>query len=172
MNELASLPNTRTERPSDAADPAVAASFAGDTDSLVTYRPRARTRAAADDAGIADTSSGITHAPVPPPAPPQPPAASSAAPSPGEPTPPARSVTVRANRFLGAVLDEFQRAAKRHPRINSLHEGYAIILEEVDELWQETRKRKEKRNPKATRTELMQVAAMCVRTALDLDLEP
>ena len=33
------------------------------------------------------------------------------------------------------VREEFIRAYQRHGDFNSLHEGYAVLLEESDELW-------------------------------------
>ena len=35
------------------------------------------------------------------------------------------------------VHTELTRANSIHPQFNSPHEGYAVLLEEVDELWQE-----------------------------------
>lgn len=57
-----------------------------------------------------------------------------------------------------------------HPPMHSLHEAYAVILEEVEELWQEVCKRAADRDPKAVLTELTQIAAMCQRAAEDLTL--
>lgn len=71
--------------------------------------------------------------------------------------------------FLEAVEAEVGRARVKHAPINSLHEGYSVILEEVDELWDETRKKREARNPEDVRRELIQIAAMACRTALDLE---
>ncbi len=62
---------------------------------------------------------------------------------------------------------ELERARSLHPRVtNSYHEGYAVILEEVDELWDEVRKKK----PDAIEVgkELVQIAAMCEKMAFDL----
>lgn len=39
---------------------------------------------------------------------------------------------------LAAVAHEYELARRKHPiELNSAHEGYAVLLEEVDELWQE-----------------------------------
>jgi NTP pyrophosphatase (non-canonical NTP hydrolase) len=46
-----------------------------------------------------------------------------------------------------------------------------VLLEEVDELWDEVRKKRETRDLPAVRTELLQIAAMAWRTALDCGLE-
>ena len=36
--------------------------------------------------------------------------------------------------FCGEIYTEFKRARQHHAPMHSFHEGYAIILEEVDEL--------------------------------------
>lgn len=67
------------------------------------------------------------------------------------------------------IIDEFNRATHKHPKFNSRHEGYAILLEEVEELWEEIKKNHVK-NPevKATqRKEAIQVAAMALRFIYD-----
>lgn len=71
-------------------------------------------------------------------------------------------------RFLDAVATEWQSASRAHAPINSAHEGYAVILEELDEFWEEVRKRRKDRRPLAMYSELVQVAAMAMRTALDV----
>lgn len=71
-------------------------------------------------------------------------------------------------RFLTSVGDEVRRAEGLHSPINSLHEGYAVILEELDEFWEEVRKKREERDLGAVREELVQTAAMCVRTAVNV----
>lgn len=71
--------------------------------------------------------------------------------------------------FLSLVREEICRAYKNHRPLNSLHEGYAVILEEVDELWDEVRKKAEKRAPYDVLNELIQIAAMAARTAIDTD---
>ena len=37
--------------------------------------------------------------------------------------------------FTKLVKDELIRARKNHGPMLSVHEGYAVLLEEVDELW-------------------------------------
>jgi len=73
--------------------------------------------------------------------------------------------------FLGDVLRELARARMRHAPLNSLHEAYAVILEEVDELWDICRQKAEDRQPVATRKELVQIAAMAFRAAIDLHMD-
>lgn len=41
--------------------------------------------------------------------------------------------------ILKDVLFELWLANKKFPPVKSLHEGYAILLEEVDELWNEVK---------------------------------
>lgn len=60
---------------------------------------------------------------------------------------------------------EYERAAAKFPKFNSAHEGYAVLLEEVDELWDEVKKNP--RNATAMRTEAIQVAAMAMRFLID-----
>jgi hypothetical protein len=72
--------------------------------------------------------------------------------------------------FQELVEAELATARKGHAPLNSLHEGYAVILEEVDELWEEVRKKRSQRDPRAILTELVQIAAMAQRTAEDVGL--
>lgn len=41
---------------------------------------------------------------------------------------------------LEAIEKEYQRACKRFNSFHSPHEGYAVILEELDQLWGEIKK--------------------------------
>jgi len=66
------------------------------------------------------------------------------------------------------ALAEALRASEKHPRMNSHHEAYAVILEELEEYWAEVMKKPSKRNPAALREELVQTAAMCLRTLAEL----
>jgi hypothetical protein len=71
--------------------------------------------------------------------------------------------------FQQLQQDELSRAREKHEvRLNSLHEGYAVILEELDELWEAVRARRENRDPQAILSELVQIAAMAQRTAEDV----
>jgi hypothetical protein len=54
-----------------------------------------------------------------------------------------------------------------YPSFNSAHEGYAVLLEEFDELWDEVKKNPTKRDPAAMRKEAIQVAAMAIRFAAE-----
>lgn len=68
----------------------------------------------------------------------------------------------------GDVIKEYERAALKHPKFNSHHEAYAVILEELEEYWLEVMKRPSKRDLVNLRLELVQTAAMCLRALHDL----
>lgn len=65
---------------------------------------------------------------------------------------------------VALVLAELDRATAKFGTFNSGHEGYAIIKEEVDELWNEIKAN----NPNRAREEAIQVAAMAIRFLIDL----
>ena len=72
------------------------------------------------------------------------------------------------SQFARAVAMELDAARSAHGPVSSVHEGYARILEELDEFWEEVRKKRENRDGGAMWHELVQVAAMAQRTAEDL----
>ena len=60
-----------------------------------------------------------------------------------------------------AIGEELDRAYSKHGRIEwSRHEFYAILLEEVDELWDAI---KLDLTEEEVKSEALQVAAMCIR---------
>lgn len=67
------------------------------------------------------------------------------------------------------VLSEVKRAKGMFPQdfVNQ-HEGYAVILEEFDELWDEVKKNQKNYDLPAMRKEAIQCAAMCIRFATEL----
>jgi hypothetical protein len=69
---------------------------------------------------------------------------------------------------LDAVARELDRAISKHSNFNSAHEGYAVILEELDELWEHVRRRREERDRGDMEKEAIQIAAMAVRFAVDI----
>lgn len=76
---------------------------------------------------------------------------------------------IKAEQVADDVYQEFARATRKHTPMHSHHEAYAVIKEEFDEYWQEVQKGGSKpRDPEALRTELIQTAAMCLRTLHDL----
>ena len=72
--------------------------------------------------------------------------------------------------FADQVADELARARAAHPPIHSLHEGYAVLLEEVDEFWAEVKQRAGTGTRLAALLELVQIAAMAQRIAEDCGL--
>lgn len=70
--------------------------------------------------------------------------------------------------LVSAIRAEFEQASNRYGAFNSAHEGYAVLLEEVDELWEEVKKSPKKRDMNAIRTEAIQVAAMALRFLHDV----
>ena len=71
-------------------------------------------------------------------------------------------------KSLREVSFELSSAMKDYPPFSSAHEGYAILLEEVDELWDEVKKKPKDRDKEKMRAEAMQIAAMAIRFMEDL----
>lgn len=69
---------------------------------------------------------------------------------------------------LRAVSDEVQRAQSIYGGFASAHEGYAVLLEELDELKDEVWKSPSKRDYEAMAREACQVAAMAVRLMIEI----
>ena len=55
------------------------------------------------------------------------------------------------------------KALAAWPKFNSAHEGYAVLLEEVDELCDEVKKNQKNREIELMYKEASQVAAMAIR---------
>ena len=68
---------------------------------------------------------------------------------------------------IDLVVQELRAATAIHGQFNSAHEGYAVLLEEVDELWDEIKMRKH--DAAKIRDEAKQVAAMAIRLIMDID---
>lgn len=73
---------------------------------------------------------------------------------------------VAKQKTVRAVLDELVNARKKHPTgMRSAHEGFAILKEEVDELWDEVKKD----SPNwVLFAEAKQVAAMALRFCIEV----
>ena len=61
------------------------------------------------------------------------------------------------------VLDELELALNNFPLFNSSHEGYAVIKEELDELWDEIKNNKHPNSKRNQKDEAKQVAAMGIK---------
>jgi len=70
--------------------------------------------------------------------------------------------------FSKMVAEELASARKKHGGTNSIHEGYAVILEELDEVWDEVKKKTKERNLVELLKELVQVGAMAQKMAEDV----
>jgi len=63
------------------------------------------------------------------------------------------------------VQNEYGRATSKFGKFASAHEGYAILQEEIDELWDEI---KGGQNTTDMRDECIQIAAMALRFIMDV----
>jgi hypothetical protein len=72
------------------------------------------------------------------------------------------------SNFARLVRQELEWVRRVHRPMGSLHEAYAVILEELEEFWEEVRKKAKDRSNADMLFELVQVAAMCQKTAEDL----
>jgi hypothetical protein len=68
------------------------------------------------------------------------------------------------------VHNELERAMTEHAPLHSAHEAWAVIFEELDEFWEEVRKKRDERDRENMRRELIHIAAMACRTIHDLKL--
>lgn len=63
---------------------------------------------------------------------------------------------------------EVTSAQMNWPKFNSAHEGFAVLKEEVDELWDHVKTNQKRRDIEAMRKEGVQVAAMAMRFVLEI----
>lgn len=73
-----------------------------------------------------------------------------------------------AGRISDEIQNEFARATKKHGAFNSAHEGFAVLKEEVDELWDEVKKNGSVRDYAKLRAEAVQIGAMAMRFIYDV----
>lgn len=74
-------------------------------------------------------------------------------------------------RALALVEEEIVRAWTKHPNeFHNAHEGYAVLLEEADELWEEVKG--DTAYTKDGMKEAIQTAAMAVRFVVELHDHP
>jgi hypothetical protein len=77
----------------------------------------------------------------------------------------------KASAISSAIMSEAMRAFNLHGPFNSAHEGYAVILEELEELWSEIKQLKnvndQSRNS-AMYKEAIQIGAMALRFVYDV----
>jgi len=70
------------------------------------------------------------------------------------------------SNFQSLQRQELTQAQSKHPPLKSAHEGYAVILEELDEVWAHVKTKQP--DYRAMRRELIQVAAMAQRMAEEI----
>lgn len=73
--------------------------------------------------------------------------------------------------LLDKLIDEVKAELARAsvwPPMNSAHEGYGILLEEVDELFDQVKIKQKNRDLEKMKAEAIQVAAMALRFAHDI----
>ena len=71
---------------------------------------------------------------------------------------------------LAVEIDiELGKAARHGNEFASLHEAYAVMLEELDEIWDHTRRKRRDRKRDEIRKELIQIAAMAIKGVHSLD---
>ena len=70
---------------------------------------------------------------------------------------------------LNNIYVEYRKAISQFPPFHSAHEGYAVLLEEVDELWDEIKGNKKPGAYERMRKEAIQVGAMALRFLVTLD---
>lgn len=71
-------------------------------------------------------------------------------------------------QVLSEVHREVSQAEAKWPPLNSAHEAYAVLAEEVDELWDHVKTNQKRRDMPEMRKEAIQVAAMAVRFVRDV----
>lgn len=69
------------------------------------------------------------------------------------------------NKYQALIMMEYIKASRKFGKFNSGHEGYAVIKEEVDELWDAIKKN----DLEHAREEAFQVGAMALRFLIDTD---
>ncbi len=76
--------------------------------------------------------------------------------------------TVTLAKAIDAVRTEALEAFALYPPFNSAHEGFAVLAEEVDELWDEVKLRQDARDITRQRRAAVRVGAMALRFIVDV----
>jgi hypothetical protein len=71
---------------------------------------------------------------------------------------------------VAMIRDELERAMQLWPPMQSAHEGYAVILEELEELWEHVKMNQNRRDVGKMRSEAVQLAAMAARFVVDVTM--
>lgn len=70
-------------------------------------------------------------------------------------------------KLLEEVDHEMVRAERLFAPMVNAHEAYSVLLEEVDEFWEQVKTNQKRRDYAAMRSELIQIAAMALRAIKD-----
>ena len=70
--------------------------------------------------------------------------------------------------ILKEIINEVKSARNKYPAFHSNHEGYAVLLEEIEELWNYIKESKSTKADDKMRKECIQIAAMSIRFIEDL----
>ncbi len=70
--------------------------------------------------------------------------------------------------ILKEIIKEIESARNKYPCFHSNHEGYAVLLEEVEELWDYIKESKSIKADDKMKKECIQIAAMSIRFIEDL----
>lgn len=81
-------------------------------------------------------------------------------------------LTAAQETIIVDVYEELKSASAKFPPFHTAHEGYAVLLEEVEELWTEVKRKQGMRDKGLMRKEAVQVAAMAMRFILDVCNHP
>lgn len=75
----------------------------------------------------------------------------------------------RMGRAIADVVEELSRTLEAYPvPMRSAHEGFSLLQEEIDELWDHVKVKQGGRDVAAMRKEAIQAAAMAIRFASDI----
>ncbi len=72
--------------------------------------------------------------------------------------------------LIEAIMHELSNAREKFKPFISAHQGYAVLLEEVDELWELVKLKPDIRDATAMTKEAIQIAAMAIRFAEDISI--
>jgi hypothetical protein len=68
---------------------------------------------------------------------------------------------------LSEVFQELSHARANYPAMIDRYDGWAVIAEEIDELWELVKIKQSRHDYASMRFECIQIAAMCMRYKLD-----
>ena len=78
------------------------------------------------------------------------------------------TLSEKIDRIAMDVDIELAFATEKFGSFHSAHEGFSVLKEEVDELWDEVKAKQGQRDLNKMRKEAIQVAAMAMRFVLDI----